>query len=73
MRRTLWLEVFVEVRGPLEARPPASAADAQGICGSAVRSRLIALTGAAPRVHRGTHGNEADSEHSACDDGEFAQ
>ncbi|MFJ5724729.1 hypothetical protein [Streptomyces sp. NPDC093149] len=67
------MEVFVEVRGPLEARPPPSAADALGICGSAVRSRLIALTGAAPRVRRGTHGSEADSEHSACDDGEFAQ
>ncbi|MFJ1733143.1 hypothetical protein [Streptomyces sp. NPDC088254] len=73
MRRTLRLEVFVEVRGPLETRPPHSAADALGICGSAVRSRLIALTGEVPRVRRGTHANEADSEHSACDDGEFAQ
>ncbi|MBK3639684.1 MULTISPECIES: hypothetical protein [Streptomyces] len=48
MRRNLRLEVFVEVRGTLETRPPPSAADALGICGSAVRSWLIALTGAAP-------------------------
>ncbi|MGW0577117.1 hypothetical protein ACWD25_14335 [Streptomyces sp. NPDC002920] len=72
MRRTLRLEVFAEVRGPRLQRPPPRAADALGICGSAVRSRLIALTGAALRVRRGTHGSEADSEHSACHDGEFA-
>ncbi|WP_338675880.1 hypothetical protein V1460_25145 [Streptomyces sp. SCSIO 30461] len=48
-------------------------ADALGIRGSAVRGRLIALTGAAPQVHRGTHGSEAYGEHSACGDGEFAQ
>jgi hypothetical protein len=45
----------------------------RSVCGSALRSRLLALTGAAPRVRRGTHGSDADSEHSACDDGEFAK